>query len=202
MYKSAQTKSPIHPLLSSRWSPRAFDPTKPISEEIIVSLKEAARWAPSCFGAEPWRFIFCNKGNISMAWDKAYSCLVDANKKWAKNAPLLILVCAEHNFAHNGKPNIHALYDSGAAAMALVLEAENQELRAHQMGGFDAQAAQEAFAIAEGFECISVIAVGYQGELRVLEDDDLKARETAERQRKPLHECFFDGKWGEAVDKD
>ena len=201
MYKSAQTKSPIHPLLSSRWSPRAFDVTRAVSNETIISLVEAARWAPSSYGGEPWRFIVCNKANSDMSWDKAFACLVEFNQKWAANAPLLIMVCAETAFAYNGKQNPHAFYDSGAAALSLVLEAENQALRAHQMSGFDPQAARKAFSVPDGFECVSVIAVGYQAEAKTL-PDDMKDGETAARTRKPLGDCFFNGAWGKAVDAD
>ena len=195
MYKPAQTRAPVHPLIASRWSPRAFEEDKTIDANIILSLAEAARWAPSCFGAEPWRFLCGDNNTNSSAWKKAFSCLVEGNQKWAKHAQILILVCAEQAFAHNGKPNRHCAYDSGAAAMNLTLEAEHHGLRCHQMGGFDADAAKKTFAIPDGFECISVIAVGIQADAGRLSDKELRERESVPRQRKPLGECFFDGKW-------
>ncbi|MGI9306070.1 MAG: nitroreductase family protein [Gammaproteobacteria bacterium] len=197
MHKPAQTRVPIHPLLASRWSPRSFD-GKPVGEDTVLALAEAARWAPSCFGAEPWRFLICNKSGGADAWQKLFECLVEGNRAWAKNAQLLVLICAETAFAHNGKENRHCRYDAGAAAMSMVLEAENRGLRCHQMGGFDAQAAREAFAIPDSFECMSVLAAGWQAGAGLL-DGELKERETAPRKRRPLGEVAFNGEWGKAV---
>ena len=196
MYKPAQTCAPIHPLIASRWSPRAFDVHQIVSNHSIAALLEAARWTPSCYGAEPWRFVVCNHNQKSDAWQKAFDCLAAGNQLWAKNAQLLILACAEMQFSHNGAPNRHAAYDCGAAVMSLVLEAENQGLRCHQMGGFCADTARRAFSVAETFECMAMIAVGYQatGEHKLL-SDQLHAAEVAVRTRKPLGECFFDGEW-------
>ena len=198
IHKPARTRAPIHPLLASRWSPRAFNSARPVSADAAFAIMEAARWAPSCFGAEPWRFVVCDKNADESAWQKALACLAPGNREWAAAAPLLIFACAEKQFAHNGKDNRHCLYDTGAAVMSMVVEAENQELRAHQMGGFDPQAAQKAFAIPDSFECIAAIAVGHQGDPRTL-PDELAERETAERQRKPLGEVFFAGEWGRPV---
>ena len=194
MHKPAQTAQPIHPLLASRWSPRAFSGDA-IAPEILESLMEAARWAPSCFGAQPWHFILCDKERNPAAWDQALTCLAEANRIWARHAGALILVCGDTVFAHNNKPNRHGAYDSGAAAICLVLEAENQGLRAHQMAGFDAAQARTAFAVPENCECLSFIAVGWQAAADNL-SDDLRAREEAPRERLPLGEIFFDGVWG------
>ncbi|MGI9297519.1 MAG: nitroreductase family protein [Gammaproteobacteria bacterium] len=194
MHKPAQTRAPIHPLQASRWSPRSFDVNKPVPEETRTAMAEAARWAPSCFGAEPWRFVFCDKYANPEAWRRMLECLAEGNRRWAKNAPLLVLVCAAKVFARDGKPNRHGQYDAGAAAFALVLEAEHHGLRCHQMGGFDPQAAVAAFNVPENFECMSVVAIGEQAGAERLETD-LRERETAERARVPAGECFFDGAW-------
>jgi nitroreductase len=160
---------------------------------------EAARWAPSCFGAEPWRFVLCDKERNPAAWQKALDCLVPDNQTWAQQAAALILVCADTAFAHNGKSNTFHAYDTGAAAMCLVLEAENQGLRAHQMGGFDAEAARAAFAVPQNCACLSFIAVGKQAEAATLKDDDMRAREETPRQRQALVDNFFDGAWSVPV---
>ncbi|MBE8158243.1 MAG: nitroreductase [Betaproteobacteria bacterium] len=196
-HKPAQTRAPIHPLLAARWSPRSFG-GRVVEDHTIAAMAEAARWAPSCFGAEPWRFVICNKEKNEAAWDKAFASLAEGNR-WAKNAQLLVLVCGEKAFAHNGGENRHCRYDSGAAAMSFVLEAENQGLRCHQMAGFDAEAARAAFAVPDAFECLSMLAVGYQAGAEMLEGE-LRERETAERTRRPLAESFFDGEWGKAAD--
>ena len=195
MQKPATTESPVHPLITNRWSPRAFDSDKPITTAVRTALLEAARWSPSCFGAEPWRFVVCDKNTHSDAWEKAKNCLVELNQVWAQCAPLLILVCANRQYA-NGNDNHHHAYDTGAAMMALSLEAENQGLRVHQMGGFDAQTARTAFHVPEQCACLAMVAIGYQADADTLDNDQLKQREKAPRQRKPLSENFFLGDWG------
>ncbi len=196
MEKPAATREPIAPLLASRWSPRAFDPGRAIGAGEIVALLEAARWAPSCFGAQPWSFVVCDRGADSAAWERLHGCLAPGNQAWAGLAPLLILAVGRKDFAHNGKPNRHHLYDTGAASMSLVLQAEALGLRAHQMGGFDPERAREAFGVPDGHDCIAVIAVGHQADPDVLPDPGLRERERAPRGRDPLGERFFAGGWG------
>jgi nitroreductase len=45
--RKAVTSVPIHDLLASRWSPRAYDAGKPVSRAQVTTLLEAGRWAPS-----------------------------------------------------------------------------------------------------------------------------------------------------------
>ena len=187
--------APIHPLLAERWSPVAFAPDFVLSESDLTALAEAARWAPSCYGAEPWFFILCDRGSDSAAWRNALECLAPPNQAWAKNAALLAIVCAARDFARNGKPNRHFGYDAGAAAFSLVLQAEALGLRAHQMGGFDAERARAAFSIPAECDCMAFIAAGRQAEASSL-PEDLRAREEAPRRRKDLGENFFRGEWG------
>lgn len=197
-HKSATTAVPIHDIITKRWSCRAFDAARPVNREQIVALIEAARWAPSCFGDEPWRFIIWDKSTDSAAWNKAFDCLVEWNQNWVKNAPLLILVTANSVFHKNGKPNAWGQYDSGAAAENLCLQAVAMGLMAHQMGGFDADKVRKEFGVPEQFSCMAMIAVGYQGEATVL-NEELKELEIACRARTALGEHFFEGAWGTAI---
>lgn len=197
-HKSATTAVPVHDIISRRWSCRAFDAARPVNREQIVALVEAARWAPSCFGDEPWRFIVWDKNTASAAWHKAFDCLVEWNQNWVKNAPLLLLVTASSVFRKNGKPNTWGQYDSGAAAENLCLQAVSMGLMAHQMGGFDADKIRKAFGIPEQFACMAMIAVGYQTEETVL-NEELKELELAPRARSALGENFFEGTWGAAI---
>ena len=196
--KLAQTQAPIHDIIAQRWSPRAFDHNKSVSKEQIVSMLEAARWAPSCFGDEPWRFIVWNKHTNAAAWQKAFDCLGEFNQKWVKNAPVLLLATASQVFRHNGKPNNWHTYDTGAASENLCLQATALGLKAHQMGGFDADKIRQAFAIPEGISCLAMIAVGYQTEPDVLEGEQ-QEKELAERTRRPLEENFFENAWGAGI---
>ena len=193
--KPAVTGSPIHDLLASRWSPRAFDTDKHISREQILALVEAARWAPSCFGDEPWRVIVWDRARDHESWQKAFDCLAESNQAWVKNTPLLFVVGADPQFRHNRKDNRWAQYDSGAAGISLCLQAVALGLAAHQMGGFDAQKIHEAFGVPAHITLMSMIAVGYQAAPDVL-TGEVREREIAPRQRRPLGEIFFEGGWG------
>ena len=197
MNKPANTSQPIHNLLRERWSPRAFDADKAVPATALTAMLEAARWAPSSFGEQPWFFVVCDKNTHSTAWEKALASLAAANQKWARQAPLLLLVCSDTLFSRNNKENRHHAYDSGAAALSLVLEAENQGLRAHQMSGFDPDAARAAFHVPPQYTCLAMIAVGYQAAAEMLEDDAMRGMETAARERRPLKDKFFFGDWGQ-----
>jgi nitroreductase len=89
--RNAQTSVPIDPVLARRWSPRAFDTNRGVSRTQLAALLEAARWAPSCNGDEPWRYLIWDRSRDSAGWQKAFDCLSDNNKKWVKNVPLLML---------------------------------------------------------------------------------------------------------------
>ena len=195
MQKPAQTSQPIAPLLANRWSPCAFDPQKPVSAAAVDALCEAARWAPSCYGAQPWRFVVCNKAENETAWERALACLAPPNQEWAKNAPVLVVVCAATRFERNGKPNAHHAYDAGAAAFAMVLQAEALGLRAHQMGGFSADVARAAFAVPAGFVCLAMLAAGWQAPASALPTPQLQAREAAARERLPLAAVCHKNQW-------
>ena len=198
MQKPAVTQAPINNVIANRWSGRAYDADKAVSNEQIISLCEAARWAPSCYGDEPWRFIVWNKHTDEQSWQKAFECLVPGNQEWVKNAPVLLLSCADTLLRKNQKPNRFAQYDTGAAAENLCLQAQDLGLMAHQMGGFDADAARTAFDIPEQFTVMAMIAVGYAADIKTLTGDVL-VRETAKRERRPLAELFFDSAWNKSI---
>ena len=196
--KTASTQVDVHDLIARRWSCRAFDASKKVGREQVVSLLEAARWAPSCFGDEPWRFIVWDRNNDAAAWQKAFDCLGEWNQNWVKNAPVLVLVTANSQFRKNGSPNRWGQYDSGAAAENLCLQAVASGLMAHQMGGFEEDKVRSAFKVPKEFALMAMIAVGHQGEPEVL-DDELKELELAARARTPLGVHFFEGDWGVPV---
>jgi nitroreductase len=192
--KPAITQQPIHEVIANRWSGRAYDAGKPVSKEQVISLLEAARWAPSCFGDEPWRYVVCNKADNMPAWQAAFDCLVPGNQGWAVNAPVLLLICADTVFRSNGKPNKWAPYDTGASTENLCLQAAALGLMAHQMGGFDADKARATFKVPERYLILPMVTVGYQAAVETL-PEDVKERELAARKRQPLGELFFDGAW-------
>jgi nitroreductase len=194
MQKPAITQQAIHELLANRWSGRAYDAAQSVSKEQVTSLLEAARWAPSCFGDQPWRYVVCNKADNLQAWQAAFDCLVPGNQGWAVNAPVLLLICADTLFGHNDKPNKWAAYDTGAATENLCLQATAMGLMAHQMGGFDADKARTTFKVPERYQILAMVTVGYQAAVESL-SGEVKERELAARSRKPLEELFFNGVW-------
>lgn len=198
MQKPAITQVPINGTLANRWSGRAYDASKKVSHEQTIALLEAARWAPSCFGDQPWRYIVWNKHTDTAAWEQAFDCLVPGNQSWVKDAPLLLLTCADTLFHHNQQANRWAQHDTGAASENLCLQASSMGLMAHQMGGFASDKARAAFAIPEQYTLMAMIAVGYPADINTVEGDAL-ARETATRTRRPLGELFFTDTWGKAV---
>ena len=200
MDKPAATSQAIHELLAQRWSPRSFKPDVPVTAAQRLALAEAARWAPSCYGAEPWAYLFCDRHADEDAWNKALACLAPPNQAWAGNAPLLAFAAGRKDFEHNGKPNRWSLYDTGMASISLVLQAEALGLRAHQMGGFDPAKVIESFGIPEGWDVIAALAVGTQDAAGKLADEKMRGMEEGPRARQELGTRFFAGRWGQALD--
>lgn len=198
MHKPAITQVNIDTTIAARWSGRAYDAAKNVTHSQMIALLEAARWAPSCYGDQPWRFLIWNKAVDPAGWQHAFDCLVPGNQAWAVNAPVLLLTCADTLLSQNQKPNRFAQYDTGAAAENVCLQASSMGLMAHQMGGFDADMAREQFNIPSQFTVMAMIAIGYPAGIATLNGDAL-SRETAARSRKPLAELFFEGSWGNSV---
>ncbi|MEM9983930.1 MAG: nitroreductase family protein [Bacteroidota bacterium] len=152
---------PIDQNQANRWSPYDFEPHRPIPDEHIKQLFEAARWAPSSFNAQPWRYLYAHQGEPG--FDRIFKLLMPGNQTWAKDASLLILSLAKLSLDSRPGRNGAAAYDTGAANLALVLQATSLGLHVHQMGGFDRQAAQEEFKLDTDLEPRVVLAVGYLG---------------------------------------
>ena len=181
--------------MTSRWSGRAYDSKRDVSNQQLLSIVEAARWAPSCFGDEPWRYIFCHKSAYIAAWQNALDCLVEGNKQWAQHAPVLIMVFANTIFSSNDNDNRWGQYDTGASSMSMCLQATELGLMAHQMGGILIEKIMESFAVPSQFTPMAMMTVGYQLAKEDIPEDILE-RELTERQRKPLTDHFYSGSWG------
>jgi len=193
--KPAPTDVDIHDLIAGRWSPRAYS-DKPVERAMLHQLLEAARWAPSSNNMQPWRFVVFDRHRDEAAFKRAFDTLVLSNQEWNANVPVLICVTAS-TLTPKGEPNRTATYDTGAAAMALVLQAHALGLATHQMGGFDRDAFRTAFAIPGDVEIIAMMSIGHHGDASLL-DETLREREAAPRARRALAETAFDGQWGRA----
>jgi nitroreductase len=192
MKNPAPAESPVHELVVQRWSPRAFG-DKPVSPEILRSLFEAARWAPSSSNIQPWAYIVATKDDKEN-FDKILSSMIEFNQGWAKHAPVLAISVAQIK-NKEGKPNSHAFHDVGSASAQLTFQAVADGLFVHQMAGFDPNKAREVFHIPEDWQAVATIAIGYPGDPNSL-PDKLKERELAPRNRKTLADFVMTGDWG------
>ncbi len=174
MNKPAQTDYPIHELLSTRWSPRAFG-SRPIEPDKIHRMFEAARWAPSSYNEQPWAFIVATKEQPE-EFAKVLQCLIEFNQGWAKEAPLIFLTVAHLSFDKNGHPNRHAFHDVGLAMGNFSVQATAEGIQVHQMAGVIPEKARELFAIPEGWDIVTGVAAGYPGDLATL-SEQLRQRE-------------------------
>ena len=185
--KRANTDFPIHELIAKRWSARAFS-TRPVERSKLLSILEAARWAPSSRNEQPWRYIVFTNDNPEML-KKAQSVLKEIND-YAKRAPILICAITKKTYSDNGNSNRLYFHDLGAANENMFLEAFNQGLIMHEMGGFDLQKARELFNVPADYDVGIMIAIGYQDGYHVL-PERLKEKAFTPRPRKPLSEIVF-----------
>lgn len=191
--KIADTEVTINSLIAKRWSPRAFNSNFFLSNNDIKSLFEASRWAPSCYGDQPWRFIYFHKSDAT-EWSRALNCLSIGNQNWAMDASLLIVVCSNQLFNHNGQPNKWGQYDTGAAAENICLQATSLGLAAHQMGGFDEFKIRTLSNIPDQYDVMSFIAIG-----KILDESKYNVeqdkKEKSPRKRNALKDIYFMNKW-------
>ncbi|KAA3612409.1 MAG: nitroreductase [Planctomycetota bacterium] len=170
---SRSLEAPVADQFPARWSPRAWKDRIP-EPESLRSLFEAARWAPSCYNAQPWYFVYSADPE---ALPQFQQLLVEGNQAWANQAPVLGVAFARRRFEHNGKDNAWAQFDTGAACMALALQAHAQGLSVHFMAGFDANRAPEALGVdGEEYQAMAAFAIGYRGDPASL-PEDLRERE-------------------------
>jgi nitroreductase len=194
VHKPAPLENPVHDLIHHRWSPRAFS-GKPVSQEVLLSLFEAARWAASSSNEQPWNFLVATKDDAE-SHARLLSTLVEFNQAWAKQAPVLGITVSAMNFARSGQPNRNAFYDTGAAMANLSAEATSRGLFVHQMAGFDPQQVIELCHVPKDYEPIAAFVIGYPGDPASL-PDSLRERELAPRSRKPIKDFVMSGNWGQ-----
>jgi nitroreductase len=190
--KPAPADYPILDLLARRWSTRAFT-EQPVDTDVLRTLFEAARWAPSSGNGQPWSFVVASRENAE-EFEKLASVLVPGNA-WARHAGALALSVAALD-RDVGKPNRHAWHDVGLASENIALQAAGMGLAVHMMAGFDAARARELFEIPERFDPVTMFAIGYPGDPHKL-PEELQRKDLAPRQRKPIRDFVFAGKWGQ-----
>jgi nitroreductase len=183
-----QPEFPIEKIFIRRWSPRALS-GESISEQELMSLFEAARWAPSTYNEQEWRFLYARRE--SPHWQTFFNLLMEANQAWCRNAAVLTVVLARKTFAKNGKPNPVYLYDAGSAWENLALQATAMGLVAHGMAGFDFEQARTLLRVPDTFAVAAMFALGRPGDPADL-PPELREREQITT-RRPVRESICEG---------
>lgn len=164
---------PIQDVILNRWSARAMS-GEAVSKEELISLFEAARWAPSSYNNQPWRFIYGFKG--TPAWDRLFKLLVEFNQTWCAHGSVLILALSRTRFAYNNEPSRTHSFDTGAACENLAIQACEQGLVVHGLEGFDYDAARIEFKVPELYAIEAMFVIGKPGAISVL-PPELQKRE-------------------------
>lgn len=181
-----KTKYEIDPAFINRWSPRSYS-RQPIDEKTLMSIFEAARWAPSAANWQPWRFIIAR---TEQDREKFHSFIFDGNRAWCEKAPVLAVIVSNRENPE-GNPNPAHTFDSGTAWGYLSIEAAKKGLITHGMGGFDKEKAREVLNVPENYEIHAVIAIGYQG----VKEDLPEAYQNREKPsgRRELEDTILEG---------
>ena len=176
----------ILPEIQNHWSPRAFDPGRPVADNDLLALLEAARYAPSCFNEQPWCYIVAKD---ELDHQKLCKILSDSNQEWAAKAPVLLLILSRQNFDLTGKINRWHQFDAGTSWGYLTLEAQRRGMITHAMGGFNVDQARQAFEIPEDYTVIAAVAIGYYGKKEDLSPKDQEREHPSPR--KSIAEIIF-----------
>jgi nitroreductase len=160
-----------------------------LTDQELLTLFEAARWAPSTYNEQEWRFLFARRG--SEYWQAFFNLLAEANQVWCDKAAVLVVVLSHKVFERNGKPNPVHTFDSGAAFENLALQGAMMDLVVHGMAGFDRDKARSTLNVPDDYEVEAMIALGKPGDLGAL-PQQLQERETPSG-RKPVQEIICEG---------
>lgn len=183
MIKGSEKRKADHPIddiFLNRWSPRAMT-GEPISEEELMVLFEAARWAPSSYNNQPWRFLYARRDSVH--WQTFFGLLVEFNQSWAKNASALVLFISATHFEFNGEPSVTHSFDTGAAWENLALQGSLKGLVVHGMQGFDFERARTTLNIPAEFAVEAMAAIGRPADPETL-PEKLREKETPSDRRK------------------
>ena len=194
--KTARTDHEILEVIQQRWSPRAFDASKPLERADLLRLFEAARWAPSAGNEQPWRFVATVRDQSGAAFAALLDALLPKNRSWAEAAPVLVLVAVETTNRWSAEPRFSAWYDAGQAVGFLTLQATAMGVSVRQMEGFDRDRARAACHVPDAFLPAVVMAIGYAGDPERLPVESHRQAERQPRTRRPLGEFVFESEWG------
>jgi nitroreductase len=198
MTSPRQTTYPVDKLFTQRWSPRAFT-GEAIPAAQLLTLLEAARWAPSAYNAQPWRFVYTHRDTTS--WQPIFDTLIAFNQGWAAQAAALVVVTSAKQAQFPGKeglsPNPSHSFDAGAAWVSLAFQAALSGWAAHAIAGFDSERLRQAIGVPESHAIEAVVVIGKQGDKSQL-PEGLQQRETPNG-RLELAQLVSEGRFGAAI---
>ncbi len=186
-----QADHPIETLFLKRWSPRAMS-GEAVSQEDLNRLLEAARWAPSTYNEQEWRFLYAHRDTEH--WPLFFGLLSEGNQAWCHNAGVLLVVASHKVFSRNGKPNPVHTFDSGSAFENFCLQGTVMGLVVHGMAGFDRDKARRDLNIPDDYDVEAMVALGHHGDVSQL-PQELQEREMPSG-RKPIAEISCEGPFG------
>jgi nitroreductase len=186
MTKERLSDYPVSDMIISRWSPRAMN-AETITDEELYSLFEAARWAPSSYNNQPWRFFYAKRDQDG--WDELFSLLVPFNQSWAMNAAVLLVVVSKTTF-DDGSPSLTHSFDTGAAWQNLALQGSANGLVVHGMQGFDYEKAKTVLALDETYVIEMMVAIGKPADPKNVLPEALQEHEIPSG-RKPFSRFVF-----------
>ena len=189
--RPGDTSVPLRSHAHARWSPTRFHIHRDLTDEEVTALMEAARWAPSTYGEEPWRFIVARRRD---PWRQAVEAALVPGNAWARDASVLVVGMTSNNLSRNGKENRMATHDLGIALGGILGEATSRGLATHPMGGFRSDAIRTAFQVPDEVDIRWVLAVGHYDPRR--DDPELSAKDARPRRRRPLRETVFGPRYG------
>lgn len=188
--KNRKANYDIDPIFVNRWSPRSMTGEE-LKEDELMPLFEAARWAPSSYNAQQWRYLYAKRN--SKNWFIFFDLLAEGNKVWAKNAAVLVVVISRKNFEHNEKPSITHVFDAGASWENMALEGARRGFVMHGMEGFDYDKAREVLEVPGNYDVCAMIAIGKRGKKEDLPEGYQEMEQPNDR--KPLNEIVIEGKF-------
>ncbi len=195
MGSGPRSELPLHPLINERFSPRAFS-DRPIGDDELRLLLEAARWAPSSMNEQPWRFVIARKGEA--AHELMLQSMNEGNRIWADRAPLIILNVVRQSSEKYGVPNPHAWHDLGLALAQLNFQASAMGIGLRHIAGIDPKEARVLFEVPDEFDVVGMMVLGYPGDPEQL-PENLRERELKRSPRKAIGEFVFNGKFGRPI---
>ncbi len=189
--KKRNATYPIEKLILERWSPRAMS-GESLAHDEFIRLIEAARWAPSSYNSQPWRFIYAHRSTPE--WQPIFDLLVPFNQEWCKNAAMLVVILSLKNFEYNNQPSRTHSFCTGSAWENLALQGWAQGLVVHGMEGFDYDKAHTVLHVPDDIAVEAMCAIGKPGKIEML-SPELRAQEEPS-DRKPIADLIFEGVWG------